>query len=453
MEYDFFDEQTPNNDVQRVPAPAVAVQNPPPRKKIRWWHVLLAVGVGIFTFLGGYFACWFSLDSEIRTLVGVKKEIQQNYYKEVTDEEFYGAIFDGINQNLLDDYSGYMTPEQYAEATEDLQGNRSGLGIVFNTAVAGKLRVVRVCGGSPAEDAGIVAGDYLVGYGRTESELVEVVDFDSFADFLAGYQENESLFLKVRTQEEERVVSVSKKTYVENYVFYRTKTTSYVFLGESATTTAKGAPMPALAEDTAYIRLAQFTGNAAAEFKQAMAQFKLERKKHLVLDLRGNGGGLLDVMQSISSYFCKTATEERPVVAIADYGDRRQAFSAQGNYYKEYFAEDSRICVLADSDTASASECLIGCMVDYGALGYGDICLSYRGKAAKTFGKGIMQETYILNYVRQDALKLTTAEIRWPKSNHSIHGRGVLPEDGTLTVEENYDFEQETAAAIEKLFA
>ena len=92
-------------------------------------------------------------------------------------------------------------------------------------------------------------------------------------------------------------------------------------------------------------------------------------------------------------------------------------------------------------------------MLDYGAIAYGDICLSERNGVAKTYGKGIMQATSYVNILKQDAITLTTAEIRWPVSNNSIHGRGVLPEDGALTVAENTDFEMETINAVNTLLS
>jgi len=182
-----------------------------------------------------------------------------------------------------------------------------------------------------------------------------------------------------------------------------------------------------------------------------MQQFKEEGKKHLILHLRENGGGYLDTMQSIASYFCKESEKSKPIVAVADFGEKRTSYNAYGNWYEDCFAQDSRICVLADAYSASASECLIGCMIDYGAIEFSDICLAERNGVAKTFGKGIMQETRLINFLKQDAITLTTAEIRWPVSDRSIHDRGVLPEDGALTVEEKIDYEAETINAIKAL--
>ena len=136
---------------------------------------------------------------------------------------------------------------------------------------------------------------------------------------------------------------------------------------------------------------------------------------------------------------------------IADFGEREEKYLASGNYYWDYFTEESRICILADSGSASASECLIGVMVDYGAVSYGDICLSERNGVAKTYGKGIMQSYFSLG-MTGSMIKLTTAEIRWPVTRTSIHGRGVLPEDGTKTVQEGVTDEAELAAAIRVLF-
>jgi C-terminal processing protease CtpA/Prc len=90
-------------------------------------------------------------------------------------------------------------------------------------------------------------------------------------------------------------------------------------------------------------------------------------------------------------------------------------------------------------------------MLDYGAVAYEDICLAERGGVAKTYGKGIMQQTSLVNLLKQDAITLTTAEIRWPVSNNSIHGRGILPEDGALIVAEDVDYETETVNALKVL--
>jgi carboxyl-terminal processing protease len=238
---------------------------------------------------------------------------------------------------------------------------------------------------------------------------------------------------------------------VENYVFYRTHDQSYAFTGSKATELVeRGAPLTCLGEDTAYIRFVQFGGEAADAFAQVMSLFKQEGKKHLVLDLRDNGGGYLDIMQGIAKYFTKNTTENRPLAVIADYGEIQKGFNAKGNLYNDYFTEDSHIYVLADNGTASASECLIGFMVDYGAVDFSDICLIERNGAAKTYGKGIMQTTFLMG-VTGDAIRLTTAEIRWPVSNRSIHDRGVLPEDGAKSAPANHYGDGEIESALTTL--
>ena len=151
------------------------------------------------------------------------------------------------------------------------------------------------------------------------------------------------------------------------------------------------------------------------------------------------------------AYFCKDSTSKSPVSLVADYGEKKEKYKATGNYYHSYFSEDSRIAVMADWNTASASEALLGCMLDYGAITYNNVCLSERGGLAKTYGKGIMQTTYLLG-ISAGAIKLTTAEICWPVSGTSIHDRGVLPEDGAITIAENYGTDREIEEAVLKLF-
>lgn len=420
-------------------------------KKIGW--IMATVVLSVVCFFGGMATVWFTLDKQMRTLIKVKKTIDENYYQEIDDESFYSGIFDAVNEQL-DAYSGYMTSEGYTSSSNDLNGRRIGIGVSFSTAAIaeGKLKIVRVAGNSPAERAGMTSGSYLTGFGRTEATLVQSENYDEFLAFLEEMKEGESFLLQVQTAEESKLVSVSREAYVENYVFYRSQETSYGFTGENATTlTTSGTPLTALPDDTAYIRLVRFGGAAVTEFEGAMSVFKQENKKNLVLDLRGNGGGYLNVMQGIASFFCKGSNESTPVAAIADYGDHEEWYLAKKNVYGDYFKEDSRICILADSGSASAAECLIGVLVDYGASSYADICLSERSGVAKTYGKGIMQQYFTMS-VDGDVLKLTTAQVRWPVTKYSIHGRGVLPEDGTKTVEEGATDEAELEAAIQALF-
>ncbi len=419
--------------------------------KKRLWRVLACVIGAIVFFAAGAATLWFTLDSELRTLIKVKGMIEDKYYKDVSNDDFYGTLFKAINEDLLDPYSCYMTADEFTASAGELAGNRSGLGLVFRVKDSeGKdiMKITRVSGNSPAEQAGIVAGSYLVGFGRTQDSLTESENFDDFSAFLENFDAGEEFCLKLRIGEETEFIKLSKAVYVENYVFYRTHDKAYAFKGEKATDLVeRGEPLACLSADTAYIRLVQFGGEAADAFKQVMDLFKKEGKKHLVLDLRGNGGGYLNIMQELAGYFCKNTEEKNPVVAVADYGERKERFSAKRNVYKEYFSADSRICVLADEGSASASECLLGSMLDYGAITYADICLTERNGVAKTYGKGIMQSTYYVS-MKGDALKLTTAEIRWPITNTSIHGRGILPSDGTKTVQEGITDEEEIISAI-----
>lgn len=431
----------------------------PKKKNRKALYAVLAAVFAVVCFFGGALCTWFSLDSEMRSLAKLKYRIQNDYYEEISDGEFYDAVFDGINEKLLDDYSWYMTADDYKAAKSEGKGNQSGIGVTLDVeseSGEAQMLVILVSGNSPAAEVGVKEGDYILGYGNTEAEIVDRVVFDDFAAYIDPKATGETFYIKIKSGKdgEPRALAIRKSDFVASYVTYRTNAKSYGFTGEKADEwTESGDPLVSLADNAAYIRLTQFNGAAAEEFETAMSQFKADGKTDLVLDLRGNGGGYLDIMQEIASYFCKQSTEKKPIVAVADYGDWEEEFKAKGNYYYGYFTDRSRVCVLADSSSASASECLLGCMLDYGAIGYGDICLSLRDGVAKTYGKGIMQTTYPLKLFNTDAVKLTTAKIRWPVSDTCIHGRGIVAADGTKTVAESYEKDGELTAALAALFA
>lgn len=437
-----------------VPAPMK------PRKSTgkRVGKILGIIALSLAVFFSGMLTTWLCLDDGIRTLIKIKRTIDKEYYQDVSDDEFYRVLFSAINDDLLDPYSEYMTYEQFHAAEQSLAGRRSGIGVSFITKDENQedqMMVYSVSENSPAEAAGLQSGDKIIGFGKTADTIKASVDYEKgLKPFLNSVADGEPFYLKIQRGGQDLLIQLSREEYVESYVSYRTNKTSYGFIGENALTyVEKGKALSCLPEGTAYIKLSQFTGNAAAGFQRIMQQFKTDNMKNLVLDLRGNGGGYLDYAQYIAQYFCKNATGSRPLLTVADYGEKQERYYASGNVYRDYFAEDSRIVVLADIGTASASECLIGCMVDYGAIGYEDICLSTRGGVAKTFGKGIMQTTFYLDASKKDFLKLTTAELRWPVSGKSIHARGILPEDGALTVAENYEGETELINAVTLLFS
>jgi carboxyl-terminal processing protease len=281
----------------------------------------------------------------------------------------------------LDEYSGYLTADEYEKNQIEGQGNQTGIGVVISKAETDgfpPLRIMRVCGNSPAEAAGLQAGEYIVGIGTTAENIAPTATFEAFSTALSAFADATDIYLRIQNGDTIRTVCVQKQVYVENYVFYRTNTSAYRFAGQNALERQEyAAPLVRLPGNAAYIRLTQFNGNALEQFEQAMSLFKQQNKQILVLDLRQNGGGYVRISTEIAGYFCKQSVSQKPVVAIADYGEEKTYFQASKNVYSSYFSADSKIYVLADDGTASASEMLLGCMLDYGAIAYNDICLIY----------------------------------------------------------------------------
>lgn len=460
-------EQEKNVDFEQTKNQATNDKKP---KKI--WTAVIAVASAILLMTGAFFAGYFvyasKLDSGMKSLIWVKETIQREYQYDVSDKEFYDAVFGGIN-DMLDDYSEYLTADDYAQTLDESTGKWSGLGIQFSTmdkAGNSRITVVRVSGNSPAFFAGVQEGSEIIAYGDDEESLTQAQTFALFKDYLAEKEEREPFLLQMREGGDAgavRTITIQKEAFIESYVLYRSNEASYSYTGENANQRTQGNhPLLALDNDTAYIRLAQFNGGAAEQFDDAMSLFKAEKKKNLVLDLRFNGGGYMDILCSIAKYFCKDGKGGNPTVSRAKYKNGKVVdFLADANVYYDYFSEESKIAVLADNGTASASECLIGCMVDYGALEYENIYLCERVAQKtengtvqtfteyKTYGKGIMQSYFSRDWTSvSETLKLTTATVCWPVSGKCIHGVGVTEEDGAKKIDENFVNDGEIGLAI-----
>lgn len=386
---------------------------------------------GIFIFFAGFFTYYFTLGKDARSFLWFKSKIQSEYYEDISDEEFWEAAKSGV-EGILDDYSTIYTADEYDEVVNSNKGNRVGVGLSF---FSGTTLIYKTAINSPCFFAGILEGCFVTGVGKTQTEMVDTFTSTAMNDEFAKYAEGESFCLRISSVSKEDTVNVDyytieKKEYTESYGYYATSSESWSLVnGENGVKWTKfGNGISYLQSDTAYVKLVQFYGNAYSCMLNAAKQFKADCKSKLIFDLRNNGGGSVDVMCSISSLFLKNATGKKNLVMRAEYGNGKvEKFYSKDNLYNEYF-NGSKIYVMANHNSASASEGLIGALVSYGTVEYSDIFVSKIGESCRTYGKGIMQTTFV-NYVTGEAIKLTTAKIYWPNGN-CIHGKGVTEEDG-----------------------
>lgn len=403
--------------------------------------VLLAALIVGLVFTAGYFTCYLTLDPAVRTLQWVKNIVKKKYYEEFSAEQIQAATLDSLfyGQNkLLDDYSAYYTAEAYKERQNQQAGNQLGIGISFLSAESGAdyTLIYSVSGNSPAEESGLKRGMYFRGYGADGENVTYSGYTAAFSSFLAGMPEGEPfIILASDTADGETTeYEVYRTQYVQNYVFYSDSEASFRYTGKKADELTSGrSDYDFLPEDTAVVRLDSFAGDAAAQFAGMLSVFKERGKSRLLLDLRNNGGGRMDILSDIASYLCKEAGTRGFSVAKAVYRNGKEtAFTSTGNHYEEYLA-GAEVGILVNENTASASEALAGAMIDYGTMEYSDVFVAEVDGTARSYGKGIMQTTYE-NWFTGEAVKLTTATIRWPLSDNCIHGKGLTPADGATAI-------------------
>lgn len=422
--------------------------------------VLLGLGaiiLAVAMFCAGWFGRFASLDKRAQSFLWAIETANKNYYKDYDEDEFYQRAFAAFE---LDPYSCFYTAEEYGAVTDEREGNSSGLGVALSPfETTSTPRVFQAIKNSPAEKAGLKKGMYVLGY-STDGSTFTAGDTEELYAFISerakAFVENKTSEFYLQCSFEEdgtnaKAILLDFAQYTPAYCSYHDSETSYEFRysadvlfsklsGEKLTEATQGAftktdnALSGLGANTAYIRLDEFNGNAAEEFRICLEKMNERKRKNLILDLRSNGGGYMDILLEIASHMMKNAPQSRAIVSSAKFKNGSVfEYSSVDNDYYTYFSSDSRVTVLADEYTASASECLIGALVDYGTVSYGDIVLRKDAESgvARSYGKGIMQSHFPDS--RGNVLKLTVAEIFWPNGK-SIHGKGVTEEDGARAV-------------------
>ena len=430
------------------------LSSPRPTRKQSWQRRLISLFLALVLlaagFLVGWFVRYYAIDADMRSFLWALDVTERYYYPEdfsrgkvleSAGEDATGAELLSALNETLDDYSQYYSPEEYAAYLRAGAGQSDDLGIAFLRSDDSGT-VALVSNNSPAFGAGIRKGMSILAYGSEEDgdegTLTPFTTYAAFSSDVSRYGSN-TLCLKMGYEEDgsdAALYTVTASDYQTTYCSYRDSESAFYFTGEEGTewTEYPDEALSSLDEDTAYIRIDEFSGNVSNEFEYCLKAMKERGRTDLILDLRTNGGGYLDDLQQIASHLMRDAEGPAPEVQVARYkGGREEVYYAYGNDFSDYFSETSEVYLLADENTASASECLIGVLVDYDTLSYDHIYLrEAEDGTASTYGKGIMQTSFVA--ANGAAMKLTVAGIYWPVSDKSIHGTGVTPEDGCVAV-------------------
>ncbi len=393
---------------------------------------VLAVVVAICMFLAGFFIRPLFYDKATRDMIEIIRLTKENYDGEfeISDSD-YGKV---VTNYLLDDYSTYYTEEEYQAIMAAAAGENLGIGLSF--LVSDELPVIySVEGNSPAEKAGFKAGEMLIS-GSFEGEITEFDTKDEALEYLRDKKEGDEFKLTTILPDgvTEKNYTIKKQKYNKNYVKYFDDEYEYNFYKEyedenwsAIKTTNDGEEgITGLPVNTALISFSAFEGEVEKQLKLALDIMKERGKSKLILDLRSNGGGYMDILCSIAPYFIDI-NNKKSIIAVAKYKKAKtENFYFSGD---KFYSNVSSISVIADPNTASASECLIGAMLYYKTCFDLDKLIIQKNSTGKatTFGKGIMQANYYLK--TGSVLKLTVAHVYQPDGKTCIHDVGIVPNE------------------------
>ncbi len=321
----------------------------------------------------------------------VLDKVNKEYVEEVNQSDAMDAAINGVLQSL-DPYSAYMSPELFKEMQTETSGEFGGLGIEVGME-AGVVKVISPIDNSPAEQAGVKAGDYIVKIngvqvqGKTLTEAVEL---------MRG---------PVGSPIEITIRRIGEKK-------------SFVFEIIREIIEVKSVKSELIDNKVGYIRLTSFNENSADQIKDIVKKFKKENNiDKYILDLRNNPGGLLSQAIRISDFFL-------------DNGEIVATKGRKSNENRKWFAKKGDIIngetllVLINYGSASAAEIVAGALKDHKrAVIVGE----------NSYGKGSVQS--IIPLKNKGAIRLTISKYYLP-SGKSISGEGVTPD---IVVEEDSD--------------
>ena len=342
-----------------------------------------------------------------------KKFIQQHYLYDINDEQMEEAAIKGYFEGLGDQYSEYITKEEMQDYMADATGKYVGIGVyIANNTKTNQITILMPMKGSPAEEAGIKAGDIITKIDGIEYKGEQLNE----ASNKLKAEEGTKVKLEILREEQTLEIEVERKTIKVNHI--ETKV---------------------LEKNIGYIQISTFDDGCYDEFVQKYDEIKSQNIKSLIIDLRNNGGGIVEEATNIADMFTdKGAT----LLITTEKGNKEEITKA-----KKDKQIDMKVVILVNENTASASEILTAAIKEN--VENANIV------GTKTYGKGVIQSIFTLK--DGSGIKLTTNEYYTPKHN-SINKVGISPdyevilpeEENIYTIEEKNDIQLQKAIELLK---
>ena len=365
--------------------------------------LILVAGVGFTGFTLGQNSSVSKSSStrdaeHIAQMEGLKSLLDQNFLFDYDDEQIYEGSLKGMFANLGDPYTAYYTPDEFKKLMDSLNGRYSGIGLSVQASKEGYIKAVSVFDDSPAKEAGIESGDYIT---KVNGKAFGPNQLEEAVAEIKGEPGSDVTLTILRTEEG---TTNSKEFDVK------------VTRADVNVDTIDDDILEIRGKKIGYIHIKAFDDITWKDFSDSYSKLMAQDIDGLILDVRNNPGGALDVVINIADNFL----DEGVIVTTKDKKGNVATEKSDAN------ASDIPMVVLQNENSASASEILAGAMKDRG-----------RAKVIGTqsFGKGVVQKVF--NLEDGAGVKITISEYFTPNGTQ-INKVGVTPD---IKVESDEDLD------------
>lgn len=310
--------------------------------------------------------------------------IDSLYLNEYDEEVMEDAVCSAMLEALDDPYTCYYTKEEYAKITETVTGKYCGIGVgAVQNGKTGEIFITTTFKTGTAYEVGIESGDQII---AVEGENIEGMSIDEVVSLIKG-EEGTDVNISILRDGEKLDFTMKRKMVEIDTVYYRM-----------------------LEDNIGYIQLTDFDEISMKQFSEAVEDLQSQGMEKIIVDIRNNPGGRMDVVCDISNTFLE---KDKLILYTEDkYGNREEVKTT-----KDGVLIGMPLIVLVNGNSASASEVFSGVVKDYNI-----------GKVigTQTFGKGIVQRLIQLN--DGSAMKVTYSKYYTP-NGINIHGTGIEPNE------------------------